>query len=235
LPNKDILRNTIEIFRKTQADCLCRPQPLSPPDVNEFQMAVSYCRSSALGHKPGSEIYADFEGEVDPTSSGAMYTRKVFETIGKFNENFDACEDVEFNYRVRKAGFKAYLSPRLAVMYYPRTSIRGLWKQMFRYGRGRFRFARTHREYSLMQWLAGAATAAFIGMAFLSFIFPEIAKAFKDLVGIYILLAVFGSLFLAVRHKHLACLLYGPVIFPTIHFGLGCGFLREGLDYILRK
>ena len=39
-----------------------------------------------------------------------------------FDENFDACEDVDFNYRVKKAGLKSYISQKLTVLYYPRSS-----------------------------------------------------------------------------------------------------------------
>ena len=85
IPSKSFLSDILETFKRTGSHCLCRPQPLDPPDINEFQTAVALCRSSSLGHKPGSEIYSDFEGEVDPTSSGAMYTRSVFEQIGYFD------------------------------------------------------------------------------------------------------------------------------------------------------
>jgi succinoglycan biosynthesis protein ExoA len=236
LPSKNLLRDIVDLFKTTGAKCMCRPQPLMPPNISEFEMAVALCRGSAMGHKPGSEIYSESEGEVDPTSSGAMYARSVFEKIGYFDENFDACEDVDFNYRIKKAGLKSFLSPRLKVSYYPRSSIGALWRQMVRYGKGRFRFAFKHREFSLFQWLAGAGVFGFFLLMFLSLFSSTIASAFRTVTALYLLVVVFFSFFLTVKHKYLGCLLYGPLILPTIHFGLGAGFL-SGLygQFVERK
>jgi hypothetical protein len=46
---------------------------------------------------------------------------------------------------------------------------------------------------------------------------------------------VFFSLFLAVKQKHPGCLLYGPLIFPTIHFGLGAGFLSGLYEQFVKR
>lgn len=235
IPGKNLLRDIVGLFNATGASCLCRPQPLLPPDINEFQRAVALCRGSALGHKPGSEIYSDFEGEVDPTSSGAMYARLLFDTVGYFDENFDACEDVDFNYRIKKAGLKSLLSPRLKVIYYPRSSIRGLWRQMVRYGKGRFRFAWKHKQFSIVQWLAGTGVLTFFLLLFLSLFSSGVASVFRTITAVYLLLLVFFSLFLAVKEKRLGCLLYGPLIFPTIHFGLGVGFLSGLYEQLVKK
>jgi glycosyltransferase involved in cell wall biosynthesis len=235
IPDKNLLRNIVEIFKTTGAACLCRPQPLNPPDINEFQEAVALCRSSLLGHKPGSEIYSDFEGEVDPTSSGAMYARTVFDRVGYFDESFDACEDVDLNYRIKQAGLKAYISPCLKVFYYPRATLGGLWRQMVRYGKGRFRFAWKHHEFSLIQWLAAGGVLGFCLWLVLSLFSSAAAEVFRSAVALYLLLVIFFSLFLAVKHKRLGCLLFGPLIFPTIHFGLGVGFLSGLYEQFVKK
>ena len=226
IPNKNFLQDIIDTFEKSGADCLCRPHPLKPPDINEFQQTIAICRGSSLGHKPGSEIYADFEGEVDPTSAGAMYKRRVFDIIGYFDEQFDACEDVEFNYRVKQSGLKSYLSPKLTVFYYPRDSIQGLWRQMNRYGMGRFKFSRKHQLFSPIQWFAAALVFGFFAGLVLSFFSPPILASFKNAVALYLLIVIAFSFYLAVKEKHPGCLFYGVLIFPTIHFGLGWGFLK---------
>ncbi len=235
IPSKTLLRDIVELFTTTGAHCLCRPQPLTPPDINEFETAVALCRGSLLGHKPGSEIYSDYEGEVDPTSSGAMYARSVFEQVGYFDENFDACEDVEFNFRIKKKGLKSFLSPKLKIFYYPRSTLGALWRQMVRYGKGRFRFAYKHNEFSLIQWLAAAGVAGFALLLVLSLFSAGVASVFRTLVGLYLLVVIFFSLFLAIKEKHLSCLFYGPLIFPTIHFGLGVGFLSGLYEQLTKK
>lgn len=235
LPTKTLLSDMVKLFEETGAMCLCRPQPLDPPGIGEFEKAVAICRSSVLGHKPGSEIYSEYEGEVDPTSSGAMYRREVFEQIGFFDEVFDACEDVDFNFRVRMARLKSVLSPKLRIFYYPRTSIRRLWKQMFRYGKGRFRFSLKHNRFSLIQLLAGAGVVGFGLLLVLSVLSSSVASVFRTVAGMYLLLVIFFSAYLAYAKKHIGCLFYGPLIFPTVHFGLGVGFLSGLYEYFDRR
>ncbi len=235
IPDSNLLKNMLELFQQHEVDCLCRPQPLTPPDINEFEQAVASCRGSSLGHKPGSEIFADFEAIVDPTSSGAMYRREVFESVGFFDERFDACEDVDLNYRLHQSGLKAMLSPRLKVFYYPRSSIPGLWRQMNRYGLGRFRFSIKHKIFSPIQWLAGAGVAGFLLLAVLSLLSTTIFSFLRSMTGIYILIVILFSLLLALKKKQPGCLLYGPLIFPTIHFGLGTGILKGLFEYLGRK
>ncbi len=226
LPDNNLLKSIVETFEKTDAKCLCRAQPLTPPNLSEFEKSVALCRGSLLGHKPGSEIYSDFEGAVDPTSSGAMYHREVFDEIDYFDENFDACEDVDFNYRVNKASLKAVLSPKLKVFYYPRNSLQGLWKQMQRYGKGRFDLSLKHNFYSPMQLLAAGGVVGFFGLLLLSLLFPPLFELFRSATGLYLLIVILFSIFLGLKEKHFGCILFGPLIFPTIHFGLGVGFLR---------
>ncbi|MCH9024395.1 MAG: glycosyltransferase [candidate division Zixibacteria bacterium] len=230
-PTKDIIRSMVETFESTASDCLCRPQPLAPPDSNEFQISTAYCRSSILGHRPGQEIVEGFEGPVDPMSSGAMYLRSVFEKVGYFDESFDGCEEVEFNYRLKLAGLKSYLTQKIRQAYYPPETFRKLWSQMYRYGKGRFRFARKHDEYSVMQWLAGFGVGAFFVLLVFSFFSTTMFDYFRQMVFVYLLVVIFFSGYLAVQRHYLGCLLYGLVIFPAIHFGLGLGFLRELLSH----
>ncbi len=235
IPSKTLLKDMLEIFERTESKCLCRPQPLQPPDITEFEKSVALCRGSFLGHKPGSEIYADFEAQVDPTSSGAMYRREVFDEIGYFDERFDACEDVDFNFRVNRAGLKSFLSPKLTVLYYPRSGLPGLWRQMVRYGLGRFRLSIKHRLLTPSQLIAGAGVLGFALMLLLSLIAPPVLSLFRTITGIYILIVVFTSAYLTWRHRHLGCLLYGPLIFPTVHFGLGYGFLTGVFGHFIKK
>ena len=143
-----------------------------------------------------------------------------------FDESFDACEDVELNYRIYVAGLKSYLSPKLKVFYYPRSTLSGLWRQMVRYGLGRFRFSRKHGNWSIMQWLPAAGFVGFAVLLLMAIFSAPIMKVFQMALAFYLLLVIFYSLALATKHKNLNCFLFGPLIFPTIHFGLGYGFLK---------
>ena len=91
------------------------------------------------------------------------YRRTVFDRVGEFDERFDACEDVELNHRIDRAGLRCFFTPAVRVLYFPRSSLRGLFHQMARYGRGRVRLLRKHPEtfspggFIPAAWLAGLA------------------------------------------------------------------------------
>lgn len=143
LQSERLLESALAAFLRGE-QCLSRPQPLVCDDVTPFQRAVAAARSSWLGHYAGSQIYASTDTHTDPTSAGCGYTVELYRAVGGVDESFDACEDLEFNHRVALRGIRALHSEDFAVGYEPRTSWRGLARQMYRYGFGRGRFARKH-------------------------------------------------------------------------------------------
>lgn len=228
IPSTTLISDMVTLFEKRRAMCLCRPQPLDPPGLNLFERAVALARESYLGHNPDSDIYSDIEKEVDPTSTGAMWRREVFEQIGYFDETLDACEDVDFNHRIKKAKLRSWISPKLKVQYYPRNSLSGLWKQMARYGAGRYLFSKKYGEYPITSLLApiGFAVFAFFGtLTILGADGPD--EAFGNFFNIYVLIVGITTVILSLRVKQPEFIFSLPVIYPVIHFGLGFGYIKE--------
>ena len=166
-------------MKEKQVSILSRPQLMDTPHNSFFQRAVSLARNSWIGHGRDSTIYSREDAYVDPGSSGASYRREVFEKVGYFDLSFDACEDVEFNYRCAEAGFRSFTSMKLAVYYYPRTSLRGLFRQMRRYGAGRFRLARKHPEtLSITTLFPALLVLGLPSLGLLGFLWPVLAVSF---------------------------------------------------------
>ncbi|WP_242012332.1 glycosyltransferase family 2 protein [Pseudodesulfovibrio cashew] len=233
IPNFKLLRNLAEIVERTGASCLGRPQTLDAPGGTPFQEAVASVRGSRLGHGSGSLIYGEHEGFASPVSNGAAYGREVFETIGYVDEDFDACEDVEFNLRVEKAGFKSYTSPKLKVSYYPRETLPGLFRQMQRYGAGRCRLWRKHPDSLSMNSLVPPAFAL-LCMAAPVFILLGLLTSLPILLGGLLLIPLAAYLALICRESYrltdggtVTGVLTRMSIFATVHLGLGGGFLLE--------
>jgi succinoglycan biosynthesis protein ExoA len=230
LPNDRLIRSMVEIFDQTGADCLCRPQPLTAALRTPIAQAISLARASWLGHGRDSLIYnLEYRGSADPASSGAMYRKEVFESIGNYDESFDACEDVEFNVRVRKFGFQSYSDPSLAVCYEPRASFGGLWTQMIRYGRGRVRLMRKHNDCVSASQVLPALLLLYFALLPLVCWLPVAAALVFCLPALGVA-AAFGiaSLQIAARHGP-RYLLLAPITFGCIYFGLGAGLLWEAL------
>ncbi len=227
IDNNQLFKNIVNLMTEKNVSVLSRPQFLDTPDNSFFQKAVSLVRKSAIGHGPGSTIYTKNDMYVDPSSSGATYKREVFEKIGYFDEHFDACEDVDFNYRAAQAGYNSYTSMKLAVYYYPRENFVKLFRQLKRYGVGRFRLARKFpATLSLGTLVPLFITIGFPLLFALSFAVSFFFYSFAFLFGLYLLLIVAWSLGISVKEGP-GFLPVLPLVCITVHTGLGWGFFSE--------
>ena len=228
IPSKTLLRDAVELFERTRADCLCRPQPLTMAGNTLFQEVVAHTRATALGHARDSTIFTtNGEGLVNPSSSGAMYRREVFGRVGFFDERLDACEDVDFNYRVFKAGLRSFYSTKLKVIYEPRKNLRSLWKQMERYGQGRCRLMRKHPDAFSVSQIVPATFLAWLAIGgILSLLSGRVAEVYLASLASYFAAVLLFSAGLGLKYgwRHLVI---APAVFACIHLGLGAGFLNE--------
>jgi len=229
IDSKGIFKSIPRLMREKKVDVLSRPQFLDTPENDFFQKAVALARKSAIGHGLDSTIYTTEDKYVDPSSSGAVYKKSVFDKIGNFDTRFDACEDFEFNFRCSKAGFESFTSMDLAVFYYPRSSLSALFNQMKRYGTGRFRLARKHPSSlgpgTLIPFLFTVGVPL---LALLSLIHVYFFYLFLIVVIPYILSSGISSIIIAAK-KGFKYLFVLPPIYLAIHIGLGWGFFAEML------
>lgn len=234
LPGRDWLRASIEQALRHGAACLSRPQPLTAGRGVGLQGAIARVRATRIAHGADSTIYdAGQRGWVNPSSSGAVYRRELFERFGGYDEAFDACEDVEFNHRLAQAGVRAWLCPEAVVYYAARTSLAGLWGQMVRYGRGRARLARKHADarsgaqYIPALWLASLPVA--LALAAVGHGMWHWLGGLS--LGLYLGVVLLYSMGLGLRHGW-RDLLMAPGVFLTVHVGLGVGTWREVLAWV---
>jgi succinoglycan biosynthesis protein ExoA len=224
------LADLADAFRRSGADCVGRPQPLDVRGATRLQRAIAAARASRLGHHPASHIYSSREGFVPPQSVAVAYRREVFATVGLFDETFDACEDVEFNHRVARAGLRCYFTPRVRVRYHPRSSLAGLFRQMVRYGRGRVRLLRKHPEtFSLPGFAPAAFLAGVVAGPLLAWWSPLLAAAYAIGLGAYALVMVLFSLALGLRAREPALVPLLPLVYLTTHAGAATGLWLEAL------
>jgi succinoglycan biosynthesis protein ExoA len=172
-------------------------------------------------------------------SSGAMYRKEVFDRVGTFDPAFDACEDVEFNWRVERAGLACVTSPRLAVEYEARRGYGALFRQMRRYGIGRARLAKKHAGATSFGQLVPLLFTLGLNVLLLLWIvrgsIPEAPRALAVLAvlvtalyALYVVLALGFALAASLRpvSGRRPGIALAPLIalaFPVIHLGLGTG------------
>ncbi len=222
------LRNLARAFRKPNIDCLGRPQPLDVSNGNLLQQAIAAARSSRLGHHPDSFIYSTHEQLVPAESVAVAYRKSIFETVGMFDEDFDACEDVELNHRIDKMGLQCLLAPDIRLKYHPRSSLSGLFRQMMRYGRGRVRLMKKHPEtFSIKSMLPACFVVFALLGGMLSLLFSVLTPFYLGGMGVYLSVVLVVSVGLAMEHRRAAFLAMVPMVFAAIHFGAGYGIIKE--------
>jgi GT2 family glycosyltransferase len=69
-----------------------------------------------------------------PPSRGAVFRREIFDTLGKFNEDFLTGEDGEFGMRMASRGIPVYFFPRKFIDHYEDKDLKGYLDQRIRYG-----------------------------------------------------------------------------------------------------
>ena len=228
IDNQAMLANVDHAMQKPGVFALGRPQPLFLENANLTQLAIAMARHSPIGHHPDSFIYSDQPQIVPAISTAVAYRREVFDQIGLFDERFDACEDCELNYRFDQAGMNCYFTPDIAVRYKPRSSIFGLYKQMFRYGRGRMRLAKKHPPSFSWKMFLPALLIFGILIGGIGACFSQTnAFAWFSVLAIYVLILGLESIRLSVVNRFPLGLILFPIIFLTIHFASGFGEITE--------
>jgi cellulose synthase/poly-beta-1,6-N-acetylglucosamine synthase-like glycosyltransferase len=159
---------------------------------------------------------------TDTVYMGA-WPRAVFDRVGLFNTAATPNEDYEFNYRLRAAGYRIYLTPRIRSQYFGRQTLRALWRQYFRYGIGKVQTLRLHPgSLRPRHLIAPLFTAGLIGGIPLALIVPLLWLPWLIGVGLYAALNLFFS-FRAARRADVPVWRLPPV-FLTIHLAWGLGF-----------
>jgi len=230
LDGHNLLKNVADAFQRSGADCLGRPQPLEVSGATTLQRAIAAARSSWLGHHPASHIYSSREGFVPAGSVAVAYRRSVFDRVGYFDERFDACEDVELNHRIDRAGLRCFFTTAIAVRYRPRDTLTGLFRQMVRYGRGRIRLLRKHGDTLSLKTLApaGFLLACCLGVV-LACCFPSLAVFVFGVAAAYVAVLLAASVAIAVKRRDPAIFPWLPPVFSAVHTGAGVGLLWEAI------
>ncbi len=156
--------------------------------------------------------------EVDTVAFGC-WPKKVFDKIGLFDERMEKIEDLEFNYRLKRAGGKVILFPDIRASYYPSSDTLahffvhnvtdGIWT-----------------TYPLKFGFVSGSWRHYIPLIFVLTLPLSIWP--------YIVISSFFSLKIAIVEKNLRLLFAMPLIFGARHFGYGLGTLI-GLLKLFKK
>lgn len=193
--------------------------------VRPMQRAIAAAMSSPFGVGDAQFHMGGEPGFVDTVYLG-VFRRDALETVGGFDETLVRNQDYELNYRLREAGGGVYFDPSLRVTYRPRSSLRGLWRQYFDYGRWKRVVVRRHPGSARWRQFVAPAFAVGLGLSGVAAVTGH-GKLAAIVPGTYAVAALAATAVEVAKRKDTATLLL-PVVFPTMHLAWGFGFLAPG-------
>ncbi|MET0736263.1 MAG: glycosyltransferase family 2 protein [Microbacterium sp.] len=129
-----------------------------------FQRAVARAYNSPIGLGGGAYHGGAIEGEAESAYLGVV-RRSVLDEVGLFDETIRRGEDWELNLRIRRAGYRVWFDPALAVTYWPRESWTRLVRQFYATGRWRGELVRRFGRGNSLRFFAPPALVAVIAVA----------------------------------------------------------------------
>ena len=121
---------------------------------NYVQAGIALAVKSFLGNGGAKYMNEEYDGYADTVFLGCFWTDDLIE-IGGFNTDNITNQDSELNLRlIEKFGESVFISSEIKSWYFPRNSFSSLYKQYFRYGRGRFLTNSLHPKSSPIRGLA---------------------------------------------------------------------------------
>lgn len=198
-----------------------------------FQKSVARAYNSPVGLGGGAYHGTEHEGEAESAYLGVM-RRTVLDEVGFFDETIRRGEDWELNLRIRQAGHRVWLDPKLSVTYWPRESWWRLARQFRATGAWRGELVRRFGRSNGLRFFAPPALVLNVVLALVLAVLQltgVVAGAASVVASIvYLPLAVYALLVLAMalrpgggrspRER-----IWTLAVLPTMHLAWGVGFL----------
>jgi len=225
-PDKDWLKNGLEIFKEDQGYVgVCGPT-LTPPGDNIFQKASGFVWASKIG-SGGAGVYRNKimpSREVDDFPSVNLLVRKKnFEAVGGFDINHWPGEDTKLCLDLTKTGGKIIYDPSVLVYHHRRAVYGPHLKQISRYALRRGYFARVFPQTSfrLGYLIPSFFTYGLLAGLLLVLLFPSLEPLYVTLLVVYLTMLILSGLDSVIVGKNLLFLILVPSAIFVTHLTYG--------------
>lgn len=139
-----------------------------------FARGVAAAQNSRLGTGGAAHRTGAAAGLVEH-GHHALMRIDAFVAAGGYCETMPCNEDAELDLRLAAQGSRIWLAPELPVTYFPRATGRALFRQYFRYGKGRAATVRRHRRRLRLRQALPLAIAPACVLALAAPVVPALA------------------------------------------------------------
>jgi succinoglycan biosynthesis protein ExoA len=224
--SSDYISSCVEVLQRTGASYVGGYMETLPGNETLTAQAIALATSSRFGVGTKFRAGMNKEQEADAAPFGA-FRKEIIDTVGTYHPLLVRNQDMEFCSRVRKAGFKIIISPKIKPIYYNRGTFQGLRRQSFANG--------LWNAYTLQivggglrprHFIPGGFVLGLILLAVLGLSVDSRAIwVFWIYMGLYLLAGILESLRIALRQKKLRLIPLISITFVQLHFCYGFGTL----------
>jgi glycosyltransferase involved in cell wall biosynthesis len=195
-----------------------------PVGDGHIQTGIAGALASRFG--AASSRFESVDGYVDTVPYGA-YRREVIEEVGKMDLSLVRGQDYEYNQRVRRTGYSIYQTSQTRVYYYPRKTLKSLFRQKFGNGKARAQMYHHDNPSTLLIRISKCSPLSILFVLALV-LFAPLILMFSVAFSLYTLAVVAASCEVIGREDWLTFKNL-PAIFTaliTIHTAFVTGFIR---------
>ena len=203
-------------------------ETLLAAEASAFGASLASYRRERVKRVRGTYNLTHSGREVSSVFHGA-YRQKVFKAVGNYDERLLRTEDNDMSQRIRAAGHRIWMDPRIQSEQYLRPSLGALLRQKAANGYwiGRTLWAKP-KAVSLLHLVPLTFVLTLLAGAIFGFFLSWLPLLV--LSGIYVLVDVVLSLAAALKsQKARLWMLALPLVFPAMHLGYGFGTLAGSL------
>lgn len=242
MPRPDYVSRSVTDIEKGLGDNVGGVWEIYPRGTSWIAKSIATAVSHPLGVGNAHYRFAEIPQIVDTVPFGA-FRRNFLSRIkppetgpGPYDETLLTNEDYEFNVRIRQAGGRVYLDPRIRTVYYARASLSALARQYWRYGYWKFRMLR--RYPGTVRWrqaLPPLFSLSILVMCTLA-VFSDLAAWLLLLeVSIYLSILFVTSINLAAQKRAFYLIFGVPLAISIMHSVWGWAFLWSLTEYFVKK
>ncbi|HLJ40386.1 MAG TPA: glycosyltransferase family 2 protein [Candidatus Acidoferrales bacterium] len=224
---ENYLRLCVGGLHKYEVDNIGGAMETLPADGGSVAKAIAASMSHPFGVGNSDFRVGTEQVVATDTVFGGCYRREVFERIGLFNEHLMRTQDMEFNQRLRKAGGRILLDPKIRCCYYASPDLKSFARHNFDDGLWAI-LPFAHSEVvpvRLRHLVPGAFTGAIILLLILGIWLEPLLFFLAATMGIYFAASLVSSIHIVWRKRNFRCACLLPVVFGIRHFAYGFGSL----------
>lgn len=219
--SSDYISKGVERLRR--GDVAWASGPAIAFGVDDGSRKVALALSTTLGIGGARFRRAEREFSADTGFTGILRRATLLAHRG-WDEGWPVNEDAELAARVRRAGGRIVCLPEMGARYVPRSTLRSLARQYFRYGQYRAKTCRAHPESMRSSHILPPALALVAVCAVMTRRQGRLGRVARTGLGVYAL-ALLADTVIEARNGAPGDVVAVPLVLATMHLSWGLGFL----------